>query len=685
VRRLHLSLLLALITAALGSVPTPVAADSSDPLQPVGLRVFGGEGVWHADNYFRLDWDQPSTPPTAVDHRIRDQAGAALTATVRNSEEVGAIDHLRVPAGPGIYTAEVWFEGPHGEEGPHASATLRFDDRPPAAARPLAPPTWIAGNVSAVLKIDHPPGPQPISGIRGYAVSVDRGAGSAPCAGPDRCTMAETDLAGGIDDDTISLGTLPEGINLARVVAVSGSGMRSETVESAPLWVDATPPDVVLSGLPDGWARRPVQLTVKATDALSGMEVAGPAGPFTAIAADGGAPALAAGSSVSTFVAGTGVHTVAFYARDAAGNVADGGSGLARPSTAVVRIDEEGPSVAFAATLDPSDPERIEAVVVDSLSGPSRSHGTIGVRAAGSRAQFEAIPTIVSAGTLIGRWDSDAYPAGSYEFRAVGYDAAGNFTSSERREDGARMVLANPVKAQVTIESGFGGKRMVWHRCARRQGRRRCHAETLDGFDGRPARRSVPYGRGVLFGGRLTTASGSPLSGLPVAVVETFAAGADPVQRVSTVRTGADGTFVIRLAPGPTREVTASFAGDRVLARATGRRTQLQVLASVRLRASASTAVVGGAPVVFSGRIGDLDAPILRTGRPVQLQFRVPGSDWSEFRTVQTDAHGRFRYAYAFSDDDSRGVRFQFRAFAPAQEDWPYEPAASRQVIVTGR
>jgi hypothetical protein len=52
---------------------------------------------------------------------------------------------------------------------------------------------------------------------------------------------------------------------------------------------------------------------------------------------------------------------------------------------------------------------------------------------------------------------------------------------------------------------------------------------------------------------------------------------------------------------------------------------------------------------------------------------------------VQTDPRGRFRYAYSFSDDDSRGVRFQFRAFAPAQDGWPYEPAGSRPVVVTGR
>ena len=51
---------------------------------------------------------------------------------------------------------------------------------------------------------------------------------------------------------------------------------------------------------------------------------------------------------------------------------------------------------------------------------------------------------------------------------------------------------------------------------------------------------------------------------------------------------------------------------------------------------------------------------------------------------MQTNGRGRFRYAYRFSDDDSRGVRFRFRAFVPTQRDWPYEPGGSRPVAVRG-
>jgi hypothetical protein len=71
-------------------------------------------------------------------------------------------------------------------------------------------------------------------------------------------------------------------------------------------------------------------------------------------------------------------------------------------------------------------------------------------------------------------------------------------------------------------------------------------------------------------------------------------------------------------------------------------------------------------------------------GKTVQLQFRLPGLPWREFRSVRSDRRGRFRYAYRFSDDDSRGVRFQFRAYAPAQAGWPFEPAGSLPVTVQG-
>lgn len=647
---------LTLIAAALGGA-ADAGADQRAQLRPVDFRVFGGEYSWHADNDFRLDWGRPPVseegfPIAAVHYRVRDPAGAIAIAEARLPPYTTYIENIHLPAGRGAYTAEVWLEGPGGQPGPVASGSLRFDDARPGAAQPLAPDGWIAGNASALVRIEHPAGAPPVSGIYGYAISVDRGAGSAPCAGPDRCARSEVDLHGGIAADTASLGVLPEGVNVVRAVAVSGAGMRSTESRSAIVRVDATLPAVTLEGAPSGWAAGPVRLTARATDALSGMAASGPSGPFTAIAVDGGVPKTEAGGATATTVAGEGSHSVVFYARDAAGNLREEAA-----SKATVRIDESPPRVTFSATQDPADPERIEAVVSDSLAGPDRTRGSIAVRPSRSHQPFVLLPTATAGGRLIARWNSDAFAPGPYEFRATGYDAAGNRADSDRRSNGVRMVLTNPLKTPTAVSGGFSNKQ---------PGRQR-------------------YGSRAVYGGRLTSTSGSPLGHQPVRIVETFAAGARAAQRTTTIQTAADGSFRADLTPGPSRRVEVVFAGTRTLSRSGSDAARLRVLSGVRMGASSASARIGGAPVVFSGRLGAAGASIPATGRAVELQFRFAGGEWSEFRTVQTDAHGRFRYPYAFSDDDSRGVRFQFRAFVPAQDGWPYEPAGSKPVFVTGR
>jgi hypothetical protein len=570
-----------------------------------------------------------------------------------------------------------------GSAGPRTETLLRFDDSAPSAPSPGSPSGWIAGDQPALLRIGHPQGTPPISGIRGYAISTDDGGGSSPCLVSDHCTLAETDLGGGVDDDSISFGSLPQGLTVARVVAVSGAGVPS-AVRTASFRVDATPPSISLTGVPDGWANGPVRVEASAADPLSGMAAAGPSGPFTAIAVDGGAPASASGERVATVVSGSGNHSTLSFARDAAGNVADGAALGFDPAGAVVRIDEEDPDIAFAPAQDPAEPERLEATVLDARSGPSATRGSIGVRPAGSRGRFENLSTEVAGGGLVAHWDSDSYPVGRYEFLATGYDAAGNVATSSSRARGGRMILVNPLKAPVSIAAGFGGRSLTWQECRRSRRGRRCHRRSTRDFGSRPPRRTVPFSRGVRFGGRLVTGSDNPLAAREVVVIESFQPGSEPARRTTVVHTGVDGTFSLRLAPGPSRDVAASFAGDRLLTRATAKAVHLEVLTGVRFRASATRAVVGGPAVVFSGRILRLGSAIPARGRPIQLQFRYPGADWSEFRTVQTDSVGRFRYPYSFSDDDSRGVRFQFRAYAPALDGWPYEAAYSRPVSVTG-
>jgi hypothetical protein len=633
-RRVAVMVLAALLAIPLASGDAAGAASGE-------LRV-DGEGTWHPKRAFGFKWEPVAPPnPNEAVFRLYDPQGQTVASFQRTLDQM--LKAVSVPPVPGIYRLEAWLRNASGEEGARSTATLRFDDTAPGSPAVKGPGGWVLGVDQAMVRIGGPLDSPPLSGIRGYAISVDRGGGSSPCDLLAHCRPEEVDLAGG-EGGSIALGTLPEGVSFVRAVAVSGAGVPS-AIAVTPVRVDSRAPLLTLEGLPSGWSDGPVQLTAGARDETSGMAAAGPLGPFTAIAVDGAAPARSLGDTVSTWVGDSGVHRVEYFARDAAGNA--GGDGVGAPGAATVRIDEDPPHVAFSTVQDAAEPERIEALVSDRLSGPSPERGWIGVRPAGTHARFEQLPTWIVGERLIAHWDSDSYPDGRYEFLATGFDAAGNVATGTGRRHGGAMVLRAPLKAQVELPTRLT----------------RFH-----------------------FRGRLREFGARPVPGQAILVTETFAAGAEPRQRTSVVRTRADGAFATRLAPGPSRAVVASFAGTRVLTRAVGESARLEVPTRLRLRASAPQARIGGAPVVFSGRVGGTGVALAgRAGLPVELQFRYRGGTWSEFRTVETGRSGRFRYRYRFSDDDSRGVRFQFRAYVKGREGWPYGPGTSRPVLVTGR
>jgi hypothetical protein len=646
VAALALALFVALVSPAAGAA-----------LQPIDLKVDGGEDNWHPNRMFALSW---SNPPgvAAVHYRLLSPGGGTLIGDTTLPWAATAIEHLSVPAAPGAYTAEVWLEDAGGTQGPPVAAKLRFDDARPGAIDPLPSAAWIGrSSFPYTVHLTHPGGPLPISGIRGYAVSTDLSSTGAPCAGAT-CSAAETDLQGGVGADSLPIPELPEGTNYVHAVAVSGSGTASAPPGTVILRVDKTEPLTRIEGVPPGWSDEPVKLTAQASDAASGMVATGGGSPFTAIQIDAGAPTIAPGASVSATVISSGVHTIAYYARDAAGNVADGASAGARinrpPATTVVRIDREPPRLAFAAAQNARDPELIEARAEDRYSGLDPNRSSIAVRRLGAGERFTVLPTQVSAGTLRARWDSSAYPAGEYEFRATAYDTAGNGVASLDRADGTAMHLSGPLKVPVRLF--IPGER----------------------------ERNVRYGRGTWFAGRVLAGRRTPLAGAAIKVIERFAAGSFPAERVSTARTDKNGRFGIRLEPGPSREVLAMVPSTATTRAANSSPLSLAVHSHLVLRASARVAKIGGSPLIFRGKIASQGARMPVDGKVVQLQFRLPGLPWSEFRSVRTGPNGRFRYAYRFSDDDSRGVRFQFRAYAPAQAGWPFEPAGSLPVAVVG-
>lgn len=650
------------------------ARGAAAPPRPAPLTVAGAEGTWHWNSAVAVGWPPAlSTEAAFATVRLRDADGAVVAAA-RGPAQAGRVRGLFLPR-RGLYTAEAWLEDADGTAGGTATTLVGFDDVAPSPVQVQGPSGWIGRDATPVLRLTHPAPPLPLSGLRGYAVSIDRDPAGVPCGGRPYCSHAETTLAGGEQRDALRLENLPRGVVYAHAVAISGSGMRSTGVGTAALRVDLTPPTATLAGVPEGWSRSALTLSARATDSLSGMTADGPGGPYTALEIDDGLPRTTPGATATATLAEEGVHRIAYYGRDAAGNVTD------PVPVEIARIDRTPPRVSFANGQSPVDPELIVARVVDSLSGASTSRGSIAIRPAHTRSPFAPLPTANRDGALLARWDSDAYPRGVYELRVTGFDAAGNAAESVRRANGTAMMVSNPLKAPTSLRSAFGWRRLVWQSCAGEGPRRSCESRMAGDLDERPTTRRVGDGR-LRVGGLLTLASGAPLSGAAVRITETFAGRARP--RVTLVRSDGSGAFRARLGAGASRRVEFSYAGDALRSRSAGRTLVVAVRGSVRMSASTHQAVVGGAPVVFRGSVAD-PAEIPPHGKEIELQFRLPGLPWTQFRTIRTDAHGRYRYPYRFSDDDSRGVRFEMRAFAPAEAGWPYEPGASRPVVVVGR
>jgi hypothetical protein len=297
---------------ALAGAPAAGAAP-----QPLDLSVDGGEEAWHAHRSFALRWRNPPGVD-AVHYRVLDPSGQIAVDETTLEWAATSIQHLSVPPTPGAYTAEVWLRDGGGEGAP-VTAKLRFDDGRPGQVEPAPVPAWIGRTAFPyTLHLGRPAGQAPLSGIRGYAASIDDLPGDGSCLTAAACGASETEPQGGGANDALTIVELPEGTSYLHAVAVSGSGTRSTTPTTTALHVDKTDPVTLLAGNPVGWSSRPLTLTATASDAASGMVASGEGEPFTAIRVDGGAPVRAAGDRVSATVIASGIHSVAYYAGDAA-------------------------------------------------------------------------------------------------------------------------------------------------------------------------------------------------------------------------------------------------------------------------------------------------------------------------------------------------------------------------------
>ena len=171
----------------------------------------------------------------------------------------------------------------------------------------------------------------------------------------------------------------------------------------------------------------------------------------------------------------------------------------------------------------------------------------------------------------------------------------------------------------------------------------------------------------------------------PVEVVETFAAGAD-VRRAADhgphrrrrrlrhpprARTLAAGRGAASPAPAPSPVPPARGSGWRSApASASGLRPPTPDRRPLR---SSSAAACSHA-----------EARDPRTGRPIQLEFRVPGGTWSEFRTVQTYRRRPLPLPLLVHRRRQPRHPLPVPRRRPPTGGWPYRPGGLAPVAVTG-
>jgi hypothetical protein len=164
-----------------------------------------------------------------------------------------------------------------------------------------------------------------------------------------------------------------------------------------------------------------------------------------------------------------------------------------------------------------------------------------------------------------------------------------------------------------------------------------------------------------------------------VHVVERAVGSADPI-RVAAAKTDADGHFLYRIKPGPSRAVDFSYPVVNEGVAAASAQVSVRVRAGVRLSASAK-AVRNGKALRFSGRVlGSRSRRALVTIYALSSgpRKRIP------VETVRARADGRFHYTYRFTSIPGPVV-YRFEARVPKQTGFPYEAGVSKVVKVRGR
>src|SRR5215211_7935050 len=370
-------------------------------------------------------------------------------------------------------------------------------------------------------------------------------------------------------------------------------------------------------------------------------------------------------SSVPMVLPAPGDWTLQVWREDAAGNSNPGYGSV----PVHLRYDPVPPAPAFEPQSF-ADPTRVSVVVADAHSG--LAGGEIEMRRQGT-ATWQSLPTRREGSRLTTRIDDSKFAAGNYELRSRAVDAAGNEATTQRRSDGAPMILTLPLRYDAVMRSGFVRLRHV-RKVVRRHGRRRVVRRRVR--DLVPAIRSR-VGRRLRIRGSIANPDGQPIGGAPIYVYSST--GLPSSTLAGFVVSDAGGRFSYIARASSNRQLSFVYPGATLI-RPTQSLLRLEVPASSSISANRRR-VRNGRSVVFRGRIRTTPVPAI--GKLLEMQAFFRGR-WRTFSTLRTDQSGRWRFRYRFGA--TRGtVRYRFRAIVPAEGGYPFDSGRSRVVKVTVR
>jgi hypothetical protein len=178
--------------------------------------------------------------------------------------------------------------------------------------------------------------------------------------------------------------------------------------------------------------------------------------------------------------------------------------------------------------------------------------------------------------------------------------------------------------------------------------------------------------------GQLRMPDKQALSGAAVYVFEQRPGAAERYLGVAS--TSSRGTYRFRVRAQANASYRLVYLGAPSI-RPASRTIALSVPARTSLRVNRRH-LVNGQSVRFRGALASPPSGVA-AGKLVELQTKLSGR-WQTFRTIRTDARGRWAASYRFRR--TRGlVHYSFRARLPAEAGYPFAPGATHRIGVTVR